>query len=187
MSNVSITDLIAQARQLSKYVSEHIPGSRYKPMIDRLANALEAANDSPEVCPDCHREMEYVGTPDGASGYMHCWDCYYEAKASAPLHEGARFDAYYYGFEPTGVGTIDAILSAIAIAGKSAHHTENWDEESEYGYYTGHLGLVDGDSAVDLIQKNADRAAKAFNSCRRLPIPVTPQSQVSETKTEGDL
>ena len=35
--------LIAQARELSEYVTEHIPGSRYKPVIDRLANALEKA------------------------------------------------------------------------------------------------------------------------------------------------
>ncbi|GAB2519634.1 hypothetical protein [Paramicrobacterium agarici] len=34
-------DLIVEARSLSEYVSEHIPGSRYKPVIDRLANALE--------------------------------------------------------------------------------------------------------------------------------------------------
>jgi hypothetical protein len=37
------TKLIAEARNLSDYVSEHIPGSRYKPMIDRLTDALEEA------------------------------------------------------------------------------------------------------------------------------------------------
>ena len=38
-------------------------------------------------------------------------------------------DAYYYGFDATGSETIDKILGAVACAGKSYHHTENWDEE----------------------------------------------------------
>ena len=38
----TVEALIAEARALSEYVSEHIPGSRYKPVIDRLTNALES-------------------------------------------------------------------------------------------------------------------------------------------------
>jgi len=37
-------------------------------------------DEAEDKCPDCGLEMEYVGTPDGASGYMHCWDCYCKAK-----------------------------------------------------------------------------------------------------------
>jgi hypothetical protein len=37
-------------------------------------------------------------------------------------------EAYYYAFELTGCEPIDRILSAVAIAGKVAHHTESWGE-----------------------------------------------------------
>lgn len=43
-----------------------------------------------------------------------------------PEVECRRMDAYYYGFERTGVLVIDRILSAVATAGKAYHHTENW-------------------------------------------------------------
>jgi len=42
-----------------------------------------------------------------------------------------RLDAYYYGFDPTGVEAIDRILSAIACAGKAYHLTEDWQEQCE--------------------------------------------------------
>jgi hypothetical protein len=42
-----------------------------------------------------------------------------------------RMDAYYYGFDPTGAPEIDLILSAVACAGKSFHHTDQWNEQSE--------------------------------------------------------
>lgn len=42
-----------------------------------------------------------------------------------------RMDAYYYGFELTGAPEIDLILSAVACAGKSSHHTDQWNEQSE--------------------------------------------------------
>jgi hypothetical protein len=41
-----------------------------------------------------------------------------------------RFDAYYYSFEPTGCQEVDAILSAVAWAGKMYHCTEDWDEDN---------------------------------------------------------
>ena len=42
-----------------------------------------------------------------------------------------HMDAYYFGFEPTGVVEIDNILCSIATAGKGAHSTEHWHD---YGY-----------------------------------------------------
>lgn len=33
-----------------------------------------------------------------------------------------RMDAYYYGFDSTGVDDIDRLLSAVACAGKAFHH-----------------------------------------------------------------
>ena len=60
-------------------------------------------------------------------------------------------NAYYYGFTPTGNADIDAILSAVAAAGKGAHHTESWTDVHEWE--------SDGLSAVDRIQNAANRAA----------------------------
>ena len=42
-----------------------------------------------------------------------------------------RMDAYYYGFDLTGAPEIDLILSAVACAGKSFHHTDQWNDQSE--------------------------------------------------------
>ena len=50
----------------------------------------------------------------------------------APGDPNARMDAYYYGFEATGIGIIDAILSAVATAGKAYHGTDMWAEEDEW-------------------------------------------------------
>lgn len=64
-----------------------------------------------------------------------------------------RMDAYYYGFEPTGVRHIDLILSAVACAGKSFHSTEFWnDDASAYDVHT-------GSTPVEWIQNAADQAA----------------------------
>ena len=106
-----------------------------------------------------------------------------------PLPEGARFDAYYYGFEPTGVGVVDAILSAVAVAGKGAHSTESWGEASHSDdYYRNRPGLVDGDSAEDLIQKNANQSAEAIRESVN-PTAATEDEllrQVVEFQGEGE-
>lgn len=67
-----------------------------------------------------------------------------EARVEAALiglPDDARMDAYYYGFDRTHVGPIDAILSAVAVAGKGAHQTESWGDGSEWGYYSDRPGL----------------------------------------------
>jgi hypothetical protein len=66
---------------------------------------------------------------------------------AAPGDPDARMDAYYYGFEPTGIGIIDAILSAVATAGKHYHGTDMWTDE-DYG-----------PSEEACIQAAADKAA----------------------------
>lgn len=53
------------------------------------------------------------------------------AEALKPGDSDERMDAYYYGFDRTGVGIIDHILSAVAIAGKHYHHTEDWRQNAE--------------------------------------------------------
>lgn len=65
-----------------------------------------------------------------------------------------RMDAYYYGFDATGVPAIDRILSAVACAGKGYHHTEDWTEPGSGGYE--HLR---GDNYVEMIQNAANDAA----------------------------
>ena len=40
----------------------------------------------------------------------------------------ANLDAYYFGFESTGVVLVDEILEAIANAGSGAHHTSDWGD-----------------------------------------------------------
>lgn len=57
-----------------------------------------------------------------------------------------RMSAYYYSFEPTNCRPVDEILSAVAIAGKRFHNTEEWDNE-----------------AIDGIQNAAKRAANAHD------------------------
>lgn len=69
--------------------------------------------------------------------------------------ERLRLDAYHYGFAATGVREIDEILSAVACAGKSYHHTEYWSDApgGEPSY-------------VELIQEAADRAASAIQALK---------------------
>lgn len=78
-----------------------------------------------------------------------------------PLPADARMDGYYIGFDRTGCDPVDAILSAIAIAGKGSHNTDGWNDESTY--YANWPGLPDVGAeatANDLIQKTAERAAR---------------------------
>ena len=90
------------------------------------------------------------------------------AAATERLPEEARMDAYYYGFDRTGCGPVDAVLSAVAIAGKGSHNTDGWTNRDVYGYYDKRPGLpanprIDdwtGGSAVDLIQLTAKASAE---------------------------
>lgn len=76
--------------------------------------------------------------------------------------------AYYYGFDRTGCGPVDAVLSAVAIAGKGSHNTDGWTDRDVYGYYDKRPGLpanprIDdwtGGSAVELIQLTAKASAE---------------------------
>lgn len=70
-----------------------------------------------------------------------------------------RMDAYYYGFDMTGIAIIDRILSAVACAGKSFHHTQDWnDEVSPYGEH------LRGNSPVEWIQNAANDAAELLRA-----------------------
>jgi hypothetical protein len=65
-----------------------------------------------------------------------------------------RMAAYYYNFDKTGVPEIDRILSAVACAGKSYHHTEDWNDSPSF-VWPGHVG----ETPVDWIQNAANDAA----------------------------
>lgn len=80
-----------------------------------------------------------------------------------PLPADARMEAYYYSFERTGVAPVDAILSAVAVAGKGAHNTEAWNDEFD-DYYSGRPGLPDATTAVDLIQRTANQSARRIEA-----------------------
>ena len=94
-----------------------------------------------------------------------------EARANAarePLHPDARMAAYYYSFDRTGCGPVDAVLSAVAIAGKGAHNTEDWTDANPFGYYSNRPGLAsnppfegnrDEGSALTLIEHTAQESA----------------------------
>ena len=94
------------------------------------------------------------------------------AAATERLPEEARMDAYYYGFDRTGCGPVDAVLSAVAIAGKGSHNTDGWTNRDVYGYYDKRPGLpanprIDdwtGGSAVELIQLTAKASAEKVKS-----------------------
>jgi hypothetical protein len=48
-----------------------------------------------------------------------------------------RMEAYYFGFDLTGVRAVDEVLSAVAWAGKAYHSTEMWgDAYAEEGVLT---------------------------------------------------
>lgn len=73
-----------------------------------------------------------------------------------PAAEQLRMEAYYYGFEPTGILIVDRILSAVATAGKRYHHTDSWNDP-----------WTDNEtSQVDLIQQAADAAAEQIRQER---------------------
>lgn len=71
------------------------------------------------------------------------------------VENNLRMDAYYYGFDPTGVPAIDLILCAVATAGKAYHHTNSWCDECG--------PLVEplrGQTPVEWIQNAANDAAE---------------------------
>lgn len=84
----------------------------------------------------------------------------------APLPEDARMQAYYYGFEPTGVGPVDAILSAVAVAGKGLHSTEDWgdDQQGTAHWLMKRPGITPGESAEEMIQNTAKTSAETIEA-----------------------
>ena len=77
------------------------------------------------------------------------------AEREALYADDRRMNAYYFGFYSTRVPEVDAILSAVACAGKSYHSTEDWgDGTSRFG---------DDRPYGDVIQAAANEAANRWN------------------------
>ena len=77
------------------------------------------------------------------------------SEALTKIIEGRNFplEAYYYSFDPTGNDAIDRILMAVAWAGKAYHHTDMWNDDSDFG--------SNGEpTPVDMIQAAANEAAQ---------------------------
>ena len=71
-----------------------------------------------------------------------------------------RMEAYYYSFDSTGCDPVDKILGAVACAGKSFHHTDDWYEHaSPQDDHT-------GGTPIDWIQNAAIEAAGEIERLR---------------------
>lgn len=85
-----------------------------------------------------------------------------KSRQAEQLPNNARMDAYYYGFNRTGFGPVDAVLSAVAVAGKGSHHTQSWGDDDAEWFYGDRPGLPSAKGAADLIQKTADLTARSI-------------------------
>lgn len=98
-----------------------------------------------------------------------------------------RMDAYYYGFDETGQPDIDLILSAVACAGKSFHHTDQWNDEDSP--WPGHSG----NSPIEWIANAALSAAqemarlKAENEALRSAALAAREFIMHEAEVRGLL
>jgi len=73
-----------------------------------------------------------------------------------------RMDAYYYGFDKTGVEVVDKILGAVACAGKAYHHTDDWNEKTNFPY-DDHTG----ETPIEWIQNAAKEAAARIEALEK--------------------
>jgi hypothetical protein len=85
------------------------------------------------------------------------------------VSEPRKLDAYYYGFDPTGNDAVDAILEAVARAGKRCHYTEDWSACESDGRA----------SPAQFIQDAANRAALMGATPRPLRFTATDVSDVT--------
>lgn len=90
-----------------------------------------------------------------------------------------RYDAYYYGFNPTEEDSVNKILSAVAIAGKGYHHTDGWTEEKDdYSDYT-------GGSYAGWIENSAKECAREITKLKKALEVATKAITVSANQLEG--
>lgn len=95
-----------------------------------------------------------------------------ELRSLEEVDEGLRFDAYYYGFTPTGSKFINRILSAVACAGKAYHNTVDWNDETHP-----YEKVFRGSTPIEWIQNAADDAADFLQAQREAQAapPPTPK------------
>ena len=101
------------------------------------------------------------------------------------IREARRMHAYYFAFAKTNVDSIDKLLGAVASAGKAQHHTDCWNQRTEFNY-DDHTG----NTPVLWIQNAAYEAAAAHtqlseeNARLREAIIILPHDAEPEV---GDL
>ena len=89
-----------------------------------------------------------------------------------------RMNAYYYSFDSTGSDPVDKILSAVACAGKSFHHTDDWYEHaSPQDDHT-------GGTPIDWIQNAAIEAAAEIERLQDQIYESIPKWQANELQHE---
>lgn len=86
-----------------------------------------------------------------------------------------KLGAYYYGFQPTNCDAIDAILEAVARAGKGFHHTQDWNNPDEEGL-----------SPIDKIQAAALTAAEAVRGDRERALVEALGELIEVADLRGD-
>ena len=87
-------------------------------------------------------------------------------------------NAYYYSFDSTGSDPVDKILSAVACAGKSFHHTDDWYEHaSPQDDHT-------GGTPIDWIQNAAIEAAAEIERLQDQIYESIPKWQANELQHE---
>ena len=88
---------------------------------------------------------------------------------------------YYLHFDPTGNPAVDRILSAVGLAAKAFHGTENWAEAMDVPY-----GPVrKGESHEDFIQRAANDAAALIAEAERRGAERALRSAASEMPDGG--
>ena len=96
------------------------------------------------------------------------------------MNDERRLDAYYYGFDATGVEVVDKILGAVACAGKAFHHTCDWTDKANFSY-DDHTG----DTTIDWVQNAANEAADEIATQQARIVEL--EEQVAELKEENKL
>lgn len=129
----------------------------HDPIVKIVPQEATEARPDGEGVPRCLRcgGCKRTDHPDDNDSSAQCvgFTC------GCPPESQPRMDAYYYGFDATGVRAVDEILSAVAAAGKMYHGTDQWTDVTEWAPV----------SPVEMIQQAANRAAESF---RRAAPPL---------------
>lgn len=96
-----------------------------------------------------------------------------------------RLNAYYFGFDSTGVPEVDAILSAVAYAGKGYHHTDEWGGgESRFGEDRPYGDVIQ--AAANEAANRWDHAAAIAEAAREWRDTLDPSASMADHAAAGN-